>query len=84
VDVLTRECPLLAADTSLTGQKVGGLLDQVALERGYPKTITVDNGSEFYSKAMDTWAYRHGVQLQFIRPGKPVENASSLTARSAT
>ena len=37
--------------------------------------ITVDNGTEFYSKAMDSWAYRHGVQLQFIRPGKPVENA---------
>jgi putative transposase len=75
VDVFTRECPLLAADTSLTGHKVGDLLDQVALERGYPKTITVDNGTEFYSKAMDSWAYRHGVQLQFIRPGKPVENA---------
>ena len=83
VDVYTRECPILAADTSLTGQKVADLLDQVALERGYPKTITVDNGSEFYSKAMDSWAHRHGVQLQFIRPGKPVENAyiESLNGR---
>jgi putative transposase len=63
VDVFTRECPLLAADTSLTGKKVAELLDIVALERGYPKTITVDNGSEFYSQAMDSWAYRHGVQL---------------------
>ncbi|ACG72778.1 Integrase catalytic region [Anaeromyxobacter sp. K] len=75
VDVFTRECPLLAADTSLTGHKVAELLDHVAVERGYPKTITVDNGTEFYSKAMDSWAYRNGVQLQFIRPGKPVENA---------
>lgn len=76
LDVFTRECPLLAADTSLSGQKVSELLDRVALERGFPKTITVDNGTEFYSKAMDSWAYRHGVQLQFIRPGKPVDNAS--------
>jgi putative transposase len=37
--------------------------------------ITVDNGTEFYSKALDSWAYRRGVRLDFIRPGKPVENA---------
>jgi len=75
VDTFTRECPLLAADTSLSGKRVAELLDDLSAERGYPKTITVDNGTEFYSKAMDSWAYRHGVHLQFIRPGKPVENA---------
>jgi putative transposase len=75
VDIFTRECPMLAADTSLTGKRVAELLDGASAERGYPKTITVDNGTEFYSKAMDAWAYQHGVQLQFIRPGKPVENA---------
>ncbi len=75
IDNFTRECPLLGADTSLTGKRVAELLDDIAAERGYPKSITVDNGSEFYSQAMDSWAYRHGVQLQFIRPGKPVENA---------
>ncbi|MHB8697297.1 MAG: integrase core domain-containing protein, partial [Sulfuricaulis sp.] len=32
-------------------------------------------GPEFISKALDAWAYHHGVRLQFIRPGKPVENA---------
>ncbi len=66
---------MLAADFSLTGRRVADLLDQLATERGYPKAITVDNGTEFYSKAMDSWAYRRGVQLQFIRPGRPVENA---------
>jgi putative transposase len=75
VDTFTRECPLLAADTSLSGKRVAELLDVIAAERGYPKTIQVDNGTEFYSKAMDSWAYQRGVQLQFIRPGKPVENA---------
>ena len=37
--------------------------------------ITVDNGPEFAGKALDEWAYRRGVKLNFIRPGKPVENA---------
>jgi putative transposase len=37
--------------------------------------ITVDNGSEFASKVLDAWAYDHGVKLDFIHRGKPVENA---------
>jgi putative transposase len=37
-------------------------------------SITVDNGSEFASRAMDAWAYRHGILLDFIPPGEPVEN----------
>lgn len=37
--------------------------------------ITEDNGSEFTSKSLDAWAHEHGVKLDFIRPGKPVENA---------
>lgn len=49
VDTFTRECPLLAADPSLTGARVAELLDGIAAARGYPKTITVDNGTEFYS-----------------------------------
>ncbi|WP_179297021.1 integrase core domain-containing protein [Burkholderia ubonensis] len=40
-----------------------------------PNLIQVDNGPEFVSKALDAWAHEHGVKLQFIRPGKPVENA---------
>lgn len=43
--------------------------------RGAPTAITVDNGGEFVSRAMDAWAYAHDVRLKFIRPGKPVENA---------
>ena len=35
----------------------------------------VDHGTEFQSLALEDWAYRRGVQLDFIRPGKPVENA---------
>ena len=43
--------------------------------RGTPEMIVTDNGPEFAGKALDAWAYRRGVKLHFIRPGKPVENA---------
>jgi putative transposase len=75
VDVFTRECLAIEADFGLNGRKVSRALDAVAATRAYPKTITVDNGTEFYSKEMDSWAWLHGVKLDFIRPGKPVENA---------
>lgn len=74
VDQFSRVCPVLESDFGFNGKKVSECLERAALEHGLPESITVDNGSEFYSKAMDTWAYRSGVQLQFIRPGKPVEN----------
>ena len=74
VDQFTRECLCLHADTSLSGEKVAAALDKVVALRGAPESITVDNGTEFASKAMDLWAYANGVHLDFIRPGRPVEN----------
>lgn len=74
VDNCTRECLLLEADRSLTGKRVANCLTHVGRHRGLPQSIRVDNGSEFYSRAMDQWAYQNGVELAFIRPGKPVEN----------
>jgi len=71
VDQYTRECPILAAEISMSGVKVARCLETLS---EHPQTITVDNGSEFYSKAMDEWAYKRGVGLDFIRPGRPVEN----------
>src|SRR5256885_3748889 len=46
----------------------------VCWRRTWTKEITVDNGTEFFSQAMDQWAYRRGVKLDFIRPGRPMEN----------
>ncbi len=74
VDQFTRECLLLFADSSLSGEKVAAELERVVHERGVPLSITVDNGSEFASRARHAWAYRHGIPLDFIRPGRPVEN----------
>jgi putative transposase len=42
---------------------------------GLPQRIAVDNGPEFISKALDAWAYRTWVTLEFSRPGKPTDNA---------
>ena len=54
---------------------IAAALTAMLQRRPAPRAITVDNGSEFVSRAMDAWAYAHGVRLDFIRPAKPVENA---------
>jgi len=58
-------------------------MEQLARVRGLPESITTDNGSEFAGRAMEAWVYRTGVKLDFIRPGKPVENGfiESFNAR---
>jgi putative transposase len=75
VDDFSRECPAIEVDTSLGGSRVVTVLDRLAQTRGLPEIITTDNGPEFAGKALDEWAYRKGVKLNFIRPGKPIENA---------
>jgi putative transposase len=75
VDKFSRECPHIEVDFSLGANRVIEVLEHLAGTRGLPESITVDNGSEFISKALDNWTYLRGVKLHFIRPGKPVENA---------
>jgi putative transposase len=75
VDDCSRECLEIEVDTSISGVRVTRVLDRIAETRPLPDVIVVDNGPEFTSKALDAWAYGHGVRLQFIRPGKPVDNA---------
>jgi putative transposase len=75
VDDYSRECPAIEVDTSLGGRRVVSVLERLAETRGLPEVITVDNGPEFAGKALDEWAYRKGIKLSFIRPGKPIENA---------
>lgn len=75
VDTYTRECMTVEADTSLPGFRAVRILERLVDLKGLPDSIRVDNGPEFISKVLDEWAYRNGVKLDFIRPGKPVENA---------
>ncbi len=74
VDQYTRESPALEPAHSFDGGQGGDVLEEIAAQRGYPESITVDNGTEFSSRIMDGWAYKRGVKLDFIRPGKPVDN----------
>jgi putative transposase len=71
----TREALAIEVDTSLPGLRVTRVLDRVAEQRRYPQQIVIDNGPEFTGRALDAWAYQHGVTLAFIQPGKPSQNA---------
>lgn len=75
IDDYSRECPVIEVDTSLGGRRVVDVLERLAETRGFPEVITMDNGPEFAGRALDEWAYRRGVKLSFIRPGKPIDNA---------
>ena len=77
VDQFTRECAAIRGKPRLNGSDVVEALDMAVRERGKPTSITVDNGSEFAGKVMDAWVDTRAVQLAFIRPGKPTENAFS-------
>lgn len=70
----SREALRIEVDFSLPAPRVVRVLDELAEERGLPEEIVVDNGPEFAGKEVDAWAFKNGVKLRFIRPGKPVEN----------
>jgi putative transposase len=74
IDTYTRECFWIEADTSIGGKWVAQVLTRISAIRGLPEQIVVENGPEFISNALDAWAFKRGIKLQFIRPGKPVDN----------
>jgi len=76
IDLYSRECVALVVGNAFTGSGVAAILGAAGQQRGkLPARIRVDNGTEFTSKALDHWAYWNHVQLDFSRPGKPVDNA---------
>ena len=75
VDDYSREAIATEVDSSMPGLRVVCVLEQIASTRPLPTTIVCDNGPEFTGGTLDAWAYARGVQLHFIRPGKPIENA---------
>jgi len=74
VDDFTRESLAIEVGERIGGQRVVEILMQLGKERGLPQTIRVDNGPEFTSKRLDQWAYLNGVELDFSRPGRPMDN----------
>jgi putative transposase len=75
IDMCTRECLAIEVDRGITGAHVASVLKGIAEDRHLPQRIYCDNGPEFVSRALDKWAYEHGVELDFSRPGKPMDNA---------
>lgn len=74
-DDYNRESLRIEIDTSLPAQRVIRALDELVEVRGMPQRLRLDNGPEFISTALKQWAQRRGVELIYIQPGKPTQNA---------
>lgn len=75
LDDYNREVLKIETDTSLPTQRVIRALSEIALKRGLPKMIRVDNGPEFISCKLELWCKERNIQLIFIQPGEPTQNA---------
>ena len=65
----------METDTTLPSLRVIRVLDRLKDYRGTPEMIRIDNGPEFISNNLDQWSKQNGVELAFIQPGKPTQNA---------
>jgi len=74
VDEFSRECLAIYPSHSIPAVRVIEVLERLRAERGLPEVIVTDNGSEFTSRAFDAWAYARGIKIDFIQPGKPIQN----------
>ena len=70
----SRECLAIHVAHSIPAAGVIEVMERLKESRGLPEVIITDNGSEFRSRAFDSWAYARGVTLEFIQTGKPVQN----------
>jgi putative transposase len=71
----SRECLSLEVAHTFGCSDVGATLSRIVAQRGAPRFVHCDNGTEFVSKAVDQWAYWNKVEIDFSRPGKPTDNA---------
>jgi len=75
VDDYNREALGIEIDLNLPAPRVIRTLERIAAWRGYPNRLRLDNGPELVSVALAEWAESHGVELDFIEPGKPTQNS---------
>jgi putative transposase len=75
IDSCTRESLVITVAHSLPSVAVIAALEAVIATRGQPVRLSLDNGSEFGSRAFDAWAAVHHIELLFIQPGKPIQNS---------
>lgn len=74
VDDFNREALAIEVDLNLPAERVVRVLERIAATRGYPLKLRSDNGPEFIALALADWAEQHDVTLEFIKPGKPMQN----------
>lgn len=75
LDEGNREALAIEIDVSLPSERVVAVLDQLIAIHGAPRRLRCDNGPEFVAEVLRAWCERHGIQLLFIQPGKPNQNA---------
>lgn len=75
LDEGVRELLAVEVDTSLPGARVVRVLDQIKSWRGTPEAIRCDNGPELLSEAFRGWCEENDVEILYIQPGKPNQNA---------
>jgi putative transposase len=75
IDDYNREALRIEIDVSLTAERIIRVLDQLITIRGRPERLRVDHGPEFTSAVFAAWCMSHGIELEFIQPGKPAQNA---------
>ena len=75
IDDFNRESLAIEADTSLPSLRVQRVLEKLLLQRGKPANIRCDNGPEFIARSLQQWCQKHHITLQYIQPGKPMQNA---------
>ena len=75
IDDFNREALHIEIDTSISSARLVRVFEQLRSEHGLPNTLRTDNGPEFIGDTFTTWAREHGVEIQYIQPGKPNQNA---------
>ena len=75
IDDFNREALAVEPDYSYPGEKVVDILNEIIFFRGKPSAIRVDNGPEFISKYFVDWCVNYNIEIKYIQPGKPMQNA---------
>ena len=75
IDDFNRESLAIEIDTSLPARRVIRVLERLIAERGKPANIRCDNGPEFISHLLEQWCKDRQISIQFIQPGRPMQNA---------
>lgn len=75
IDDFNREGLCIDVDFSLPSERVTRTLDQIIEWRGKPQAIRCDNGPEYISHHLQTWAKKRNIAISYIQPGNPQQNA---------